>query len=62
VQYHQVRMLCSLKDGILKLNPGMPTDDAMAVAKERMNLLGSGSAILFDLNVEKNPGPHSRGE
>ena len=28
---------------------------------ERTKRLGSGSAILFDLNVEKNPGPHSRG-
>jgi hypothetical protein len=38
----------------------MPKEGAMAVAKERMKRLGSGSAILFDLNVEETPAPQSR--
>ena len=49
MQYHQVRILCALRDKIWKNDKNLSREAAMILARERMTRLGSGSRGLFDL-------------
>jgi hypothetical protein len=49
MQYHQVRVLCGLRDKIWDADKGLTRDRAMILARKRMTRLGSGSRGLFDL-------------
>lgn len=48
-QYHQVRILCALRDKIWDADRSLTRERAMILARERMTRLGSGSRDLFDL-------------
>lgn len=51
MQYHQVRILCALRDKIAQ-DKGLSLEAAMVLARKRMASLGSGSRDLFDLSKE----------
>lgn len=53
MQYHEVRRLVALRAELMAGHPGMSPEDAETKAKERVDRLGIGSAILFDLGVEE---------
>jgi hypothetical protein len=49
MQYHQVRILCALRDKIWNADKSLTGHQAMDRARARMTRLGSGSRELFDL-------------
>jgi hypothetical protein len=49
MQYHQLRILCALRDKIWDADKSLTREQAMILARERMTRLGSGSRDLFDL-------------
>jgi hypothetical protein len=49
VQYHQLRMLCALRDKIWDADKNLSREAAMILARERITRLGSGPRGLFDL-------------
>jgi hypothetical protein len=56
MQYHQLRILCALRDKIAEKNDKSLTGhQAMDRARARMTRLGSGSRDLFDLKIRLHP-------
>ena len=55
MQYHQVRILCALRDKIWKDDKNLSREAAMILARERMTRLGSGSRDLLDLKMVLHP-------
>ena len=49
MQYHQLRILCALRDKIAENDKSLTGHQAMDRARARMTRLGSGSRELFDL-------------
>ena len=49
MQYHQLRILCGLRDKIAENDKSLTGHQAMDRAQARMTRLGSGSPELFDL-------------
>ena len=49
MQYHQVGILCALRDQIAENDTSLTGHQAMDRARARMTRLGSGSPELFDL-------------
>jgi hypothetical protein len=49
MQYHQLRILCALRDKIAENDTSLTGHQAMDRARARMTRLGSGSHELFDL-------------
>jgi hypothetical protein len=47
MQYHQLRILCALRDKIAENGASLTGQQAMILARERMTRLGSGSRDLF---------------
>ncbi len=48
MQYHQLRMLCALRDKIAENDKSLTGHQAMDRARARMTRLGFGSRELFD--------------
>jgi hypothetical protein len=49
MQYHQLRILCALRDKIAENDKSLTGHEAMDRARARMTRFGSGSRELFDL-------------
>ena len=49
MQYHQLRILCALRDKMLEADKTLTRQQVMHKARKRMELMGSGSRELFDL-------------
>ena len=49
MQYHQLRILCALRDKIAENEKSLTGHQVMDRARARMTRLGSGSRELFDL-------------
>ncbi len=49
MQYHQLRILCALRDKIAENDKSLTGHQAKDRARARMTRLGSGSRELFDL-------------
>jgi len=49
MQYHQLRILCTLRDEVWDADKSLTSEQAMTLARERMARLGSGSR-LFDID------------
>ena len=52
MQYHQLRILCALRDKIAENDTSLTGHQAMDRARARITRLGSGSRELFDLEGE----------
>jgi hypothetical protein len=50
LQYHQLRILCALRDKVWDADRSLTREQAMTFARERMARLGSGSRDLFDID------------
>jgi hypothetical protein len=55
MQYHQVRILCALRDKVWDADKSLTREQAMTLAPERMARLGSGSRDLFDIDGLDRP-------
>jgi hypothetical protein len=49
MQYHQLRILCTLRDEVWDADKSLTSEQAMTLARERMARLGSRSR-LFDID------------
>jgi hypothetical protein len=49
MQYHQLRILCTLRDEVWDADKSLTSEQAMTLGRERMARLGSGSR-LFDID------------